>query len=194
MQTKLLEDISNRYPDIRTYVKASVPGFIEDCKNILLAQMSMATNILNKFDIHSPFAQYMEVFNGNVEGIQSLPETSDHQIADNELTDILDRSFDRIRNVVNEYYEKGAEDIKQSACPSKVIPSMKELSDSIVRNMTLFLSNIKTKFNDDGRKKRDDIKNTFQAFQTIITNCYNMPNVTISGKCISEAVKEEKKI
>lgn len=188
METKALEAVSLSYPDIRSYIKAFLPNIYEDCKNILQFQVTMANNILMKFGIYQPFGPYMEILNGNAEGIWSIPELPDHQIADKDLTMVLDSTFDDLRDALSMQFEKGGEGIKKSACPSKVIPSMNIYTDNILKNMTLELYNAKSKFGDDVRKKREEIKNTFQLFHNSITNCFYKPSNSLSESCFSNLV------
>lgn len=188
LESKALDTVSNSYPDIRNYVKSFLPQLYDDSKNILQFELTMANNILMKFGLYKPFGPYMEILNGNAEGIWSIPELPEALVTDRELSLVLDNTFEDIRNAITAKFEKGGEDLKKSACPSKVVPSMSTYTDVILKNLTTELSNAKNKFTDDVRKKRDEIKKNFQTFHDSNSNCFNKPTNALSESCFSTLV------
>lgn len=191
MQTKILNQISNAYPDIRTYIRENVAPFFVDGKSTIQFGLNMGNNFLNKFGVFSPFPEWFDVVYGVAEGIAAVPVFWDRFYTDKDLNEDFDEANVELRSSINELFAKATEDIKKSACTSKVISSMNIYTNAIMSNITLASKTLKTAFLNDAKNERTSMANIFTWFNNNATICNNKVSNELTLNCTMTAVRKK---
>lgn len=174
---------------MRTVLKENIPPFYTDGQSVLSSQLTTASNILKKFKNSSPLNAWVNFVNNNTKAITGVPVLLEANISDSKVNEGLNSDFLALRENVTSLYSKASEDIKKSACPSKVIASLNAYTDSVVKNFSTDATNLRNYAVRDLKDRQNLLKKNSESFNNIISTCNGKSNVTASRTCILDAVK-----
>lgn len=191
MQNRILTQINKTSQEFRTVLKENIPPFDADGQSALSAQLSTAKSILNKFKNFHPFSEWLDFLKANAQAIAAVSVLLEPIISDSKVNENLDIDFFDIRENVTNLFSRAGDEIKKSACPSKVITSMKTFTDNIVRNISSSATQIKNNAIGDLKERRTLLKKNADSFNNVIATCINKSNNDAARTCILENVKAQ---
>jgi hypothetical protein len=149
----------------------------------------MGNNFLNKFGLLSPFPEWIDAVYEIAQGITAAPVLWESNFTDKDFDDAFDLANDDLRTNANELFKKAAEEIKKSACASKVIEKMNIYTNAIMNNITAASGFLKNAFLNDAKNERAAMTNILTWFNNNATNCNNKASYILTLNCTSTLVR-----
>lgn len=189
MQNKILTQLNKTSQEMRVVLRENIPPINIDGQSALSSQLNTANNMLNKFKNSQPFRSWMSFFQANTKAISSVPVILESLTSDEKVNENLDADFLQLRQNVTSLYGKAAEEVKKSACPSKVIAGLGTYTDSVIKKFSTNATQIKESAIKDLKERRALLKKNVETFNNLLATCNSKPKNEAAKTCILDLVK-----